>query len=397
MDRTHSVSTGGFLVLSSRAINTTYPLAGGANLSADQTHSVDTAFLVNTGRQILSVFPLSGGANFSTDRTLSVSTGGFLVLSSRTINTAYPLAGGANLAADLTVTVDTAFLVNTARQILSGSGLSGGGNLSADRTISLVTPVVVTSGGTGAATFTAFGLLYGSGGQPIQVMAAINSGQLIVGSGINMPPRLFGPGSDGQMLLAQSGALGGFIFVNTSAAGGGTTVYAPTGGTYVMMSGSSPPFTNARILSGSSGLTFTDAGAANSAYFSVNTNVRDKEFVFYAVGALSVSMLIDKARIRIPFNMDLVRVDLALTSTPLVSGITCQALQYPFPNSAGNVVWTTSSSMPQILAGQAAGSTTTFDTVTLFANSYLGISILQVGSVSAQGSNMTVTFVARTS
>lgn len=230
-------------VNTNRTISTTYPLSGGGDLSANRTFTVDTAFLVGTGFTITTTLPLSGGGNLSANRTFSIvtananTTGAILntdwanfnakTNTNTTISTTYPLAGGGDLSANRTYTVDTAFLVNTGRNINTGTGLSGGGNLSADRTISLAVPVAVSSGGTGAQTFTAFGILYGSGNTVISVTAAPNSGQILVGSGPNMPPRFFGPGSDGQMIVAQSSALGGFIFVNTSAAGGAGSITVP--------------------------------------------------------------------------------------------------------------------------------------------------------------------------
>ena len=87
-------------VPSSRAINTVFPLAGGGDLSADRTHSVSTAgFLVTSARAINTLFPLSGGANLSVDRTFVIDTA-FLVNTARSLSVLYPVSGGGNLGAD---------------------------------------------------------------------------------------------------------------------------------------------------------------------------------------------------------------------------------------------------------------------------------------------------------
>jgi hypothetical protein len=237
-----SGSSGG-TVPSSRNINTTAPLAGGGNLGADLTLSVSqftsgasgvvpasgggsTNYLradgtwdnpsssgVPSSRNINTTAPLTGGGNLSADLTLAVSqftsstsgivssSGGgssnFLradntwdvppgtgVPTTRNVNTTTPLAGGGALSADLTLTVSqftssTAGTVSgsgggtvnflradgtwqappgtggvpTSRNINTTSPLTGGGNLSADLTLAINTfssgasGVVPASGG----------------------------------------------------------------------------------------------------------------------------------------------------------------------------------------------------------------------------------------------------------
>lgn len=131
--------------------------------------------------------------------------------------------------------------------------------------------------------------------------------------------------------------------------------------------------------------------------FSVNTNVRDKIYSFFGPLALSTTMAVEEIRIRIPFNCQPIRCDLALTTTPLVSGITCDLLQFTTPTASGTTIFSTSGNKPQILANSASGFTTTFDTTVLHAGSYLGMRILQVGSATAQGSNLTLTLIVRSS
>lgn len=131
--------------------------------------------------------------------------------------------------------------------------------------------------------------------------------------------------------------------------------------------------------------------------FSVNTNVRDKIYTFFAPMAISTIMAVEEVRIRIPFNCQPIRCDLALTTTPLVSGITCDLLQFSSPANGGTTIFSTSGNKPQVLANSASGFTTTFDSTVLHAGSYLGMRILSIGTGVANGSNLTLTLIVRSS
>ena len=61
-------------VRADRLITTTFPLAGGGDLTADRTASVDTAFLVTSARTITAGSGLTGGGDFGADRVFSVNT-----------------------------------------------------------------------------------------------------------------------------------------------------------------------------------------------------------------------------------------------------------------------------------------------------------------------------------
>jgi hypothetical protein len=65
-------------VPATRLVNTTAPLSGGGDLSADRTLSVSTSpssgSAVGTGRMINTTAPLTGGGDLSADRTLAAST-----------------------------------------------------------------------------------------------------------------------------------------------------------------------------------------------------------------------------------------------------------------------------------------------------------------------------------
>lgn len=174
-------------VSTTRAINTTAPLTGGGNLSADRTLSIPAATAavdgylaaadfttfnskVGTTRAINTTAPLNGGGNLSADRTLTITqsaTGADGYLSSvdwntfnnkvgtaRSISTTAPLAGGGNLSADRTLSITQSATaadgylssvdwntfnnkVATTRSISTTAPLAGGGNLSADRTLSI--------------------------------------------------------------------------------------------------------------------------------------------------------------------------------------------------------------------------------------------------------------------
>jgi hypothetical protein len=89
--------------------------------------------------------------------------------------------------------------------------------------IGLVTPVSVASGGIGASTLTAFGMLYGSGGSAVQVLPAMSGGALVIGSGVNFRPHILNTAGQGQYLITSGGVVGGLAWVNTAAGGGATT------------------------------------------------------------------------------------------------------------------------------------------------------------------------------
>ena len=121
------------------------------------------------------------------------------------------------LALDATLTAE--------RRLVAGTGLGlNDQGANSDAILSLVTPVSVSSGGTGVATLTAFGILYGSGGSAVQALAVLNSGELVVGSGTTTRPYTLPTGSEGQMLLTSGSVVGRVAWVNTGAGGGSGTV-----------------------------------------------------------------------------------------------------------------------------------------------------------------------------
>ncbi len=285
---------------------------------------------------------------------VTMDSGGSSVVYAATGNQYVTLA----LAGDLTAE----------RVLVAGTGLKlddagANGNV----TIQLVTPVSVSSGGTGQSSLTNRGILIGSGANAVQTLAAMVRGQLVVGSDSTLAPQYLSIGSHGQVLSVSTAGALGLIWADTSG-GGGTTYAAETG------------------------LTLT-AGSG----FSVNPNIRDKVMTVFAAGALTTSMFAEEARVRIPFNMQAIRVDLAATTTASGAAIIVDINQHATPIGAGTSMFTNTANQPQIPALFSAGSATSFDAIgTFYTGSYLGIDIDQVGSTVA-GSNLTITIVMRSS
>jgi hypothetical protein len=248
-------------------------------------------FLVNTGRTITTAVGLSGGRTLGADITLVADTA-LLITSGRTITTLVGLSGGNTLAANISLAADTALLVTSGRTITAGAGLTGGGNLSADRTLSLATPVSVSSGGTGATSIGSNQLVIGAGTAAQTVLAALNSGELIVGSATSLKPQILGAGSQGQVLVADSSKTLGMAWVNSSSlgTGGSNVIYAPTGGFYIVFSGMDI-LTSEKVLT--AGTNVTLATDSTAIYINADTGAgggapASAEFVTYtANGSLS--------------------------------------------------------------------------------------------------------------
>lgn len=190
-------------VPSTRLINTTAPLAGGGDLSADRTLSIPKSTAVVDGYLAAADFaafsakespltfnaPLSRAVNTVSIPAATSLVNGYLtsadwttfsakVSTSRSINTTAPITGGGDLSADRTIAMAAATAavdgyltaanfvifnskVSTSRSISTSSPLTGGGDLSADRTISFSNQTAntvlagPTSGGAAGPTFRA--------------------------------------------------------------------------------------------------------------------------------------------------------------------------------------------------------------------------------------------------
>lgn len=218
-------TSAGHAVRADRSVAVTYPLAGGGDLTADRTHTVDTAFLVNTAR---------------------------------TLNTTYPLAGGGNLSADRTLTADTAFLVTSARTITAGVGLTGGGNLGADRILDLNTGAtgqyMVTSAG--ATEGIAWINTAGVGGGPVY---APTGGTYIVFSAdtVLSAEKILTAGSSVTLVTDATA-----VYINALTNAAATNlVYAPTGGEYVTYIANGT-LTAEKVLTAGSSVTLVTDGTA---------------------------------------------------------------------------------------------------------------------------------------
>ena len=220
-----------------------------------------------------------------------------------------------------------------------------------------------------------------------------------------------------------------YVSANTSTGGSGPA-YAPTGGPYITFV-ANDTLSAEKVLTASNNVTLTTDGntvwiaattnaststsglvqdsrtiTASSGLtgggdltadreFSVNTNIRDKSFAMFAAGNISTDMFSEGSRIYIPYNMELVRVDLAAPTGPTGQALIVDVNQYNNTIASGTSLFT-AANRPQIADGSNVGSSNTFAIPTLHAGSYLGFDIDQVGSTNA-GSNLTITLITRTS
>ena len=173
---------------SSRTINTTAPLQGGGNLSADRTLSITNASTASSGvvqlstsitsgsttraatssavkavndkvenidsgvpptRTISTTAPLSGGGNLSANRTLSIANASTSARGAVQLSTSVTSTSTATAATSSAVkaTMDEAKAkVPTRRTISTTAPLRGGGSLTADRTLSITNASTSASG-----------------------------------------------------------------------------------------------------------------------------------------------------------------------------------------------------------------------------------------------------------
>ena len=172
-------------VAPSRNINTSAPITGGGNLSADRTIGISSASTsargavqlttsttststalaatasavrtvqnnantrVPTSRTISTSAPITGGGDLTTNRTIGISTAtttarGAVQLSDSTTSTSTSLAPTIRSITSLRADVDGR--VPTGRAINTTAPIRGGGNLSANRTISIDTATTARRG-----------------------------------------------------------------------------------------------------------------------------------------------------------------------------------------------------------------------------------------------------------
>ena len=166
------------------------------------------------------------------------------------------------------ITYDAAGDLTAERILRAGTGLTVASDTTSFYT-SLVTPVAVTSGGTGASTFGAFGVLFGSGASAIQALGVMSGGTLLVGSGGNTRPHLLASGGAGQVLITSQGVVGNLAWVGTLGGAAGA-VYAATGNQYVTI-GLAADLTDEYTLASGTGTIVTSA--SNVVYVSNSAKV----------------------------------------------------------------------------------------------------------------------------
>lgn len=150
-----------------------------------------------------------------------------------------------------------------------------------------------------------------------------------------------------------------------------------------------------RTITASTGL--TGGGNLSSDFnLSVNSNVRDKVVGFFFAGSLSTLMLAQSAMIYIPFNMELRDVRAAVSNSATGANILYNPLQWNASLTSSTAMFL-SANRPFVFTNTLVGSNNgTFTIPNLYAGSWLGVNIDQVGST-IPGSNLTVTFVVRSS
>ena len=423
---TTDASSAGHAVRANRTLTAVYPIQSGGNLTADRSFALDTAFVLNSG-----AFPIlsgSGGTGItvvgSGGMLLGVSTGGatleYKVLTAgnnvtithggstvtiaslqtntgniyaATGNTYVLIGNAADLTADRALTADlgialvdsgangqvyvqvgTPFVVTSNRTINTTEPLRGGGNLGADRTLTIAAAGVNSAGALSSADWVTFN-------NKVAATRAVNTTEPLRGGGDFSADRTLtivaaGVNSAGALSSADWAAF------NVKASSSLTFVmYAAEGG-----------LSAEKVLVGSTGLT---ADSAGNYLLSVNPNVRDKLFTFFAASTLSTAMRAEEARVYVPFAMELRDVRLACTTTPVGANIVVNLSQFATPVASGSAIWA-SADRAIIATGGSVGSAATVTGITLMAGSWLGFSLDQVGTTSS-GQDLTITVISRTS
>lgn len=200
---------------------------------------------------------------------------------------------------------------------------------------------------------------------------------------------------------------------NTGGGSSSSVVYAQTGDTFLVYSASTS-LTNERIIVASDNITIVSSGTSflisavssvagastglsiTLGNYSINTNIRDKTFGYFFAGSLSTVALASSAMIYIPFNMEIRDVRLAVSNSSSGQNILINPLMWNSTLQASSAVFA-SANRPAIITNSLVGSHNgTFSYTSLFAGSWLGINLDQIGTT-VIGSNLTVTFIVRAS
>ena len=212
-------------------------VVGSARVSGQLVLTLDAAsagHAVRAARTISTTAPVAGGGDLTANRTLTVDTL-CLITSGRAINTTEPVRGGGNLSADRTITIATA------------SATSAGAVTSADwitfnaKQSTITWPLITGSGGTGLN-------FVGSGG----MILGVSTG------GTALEYKVLAAGNN--ITITHAGST--MTFAAETGGGAGPT-YAATGNQYVVLAAAAD-LAAERVLTAGTGLTLTDGGA-NSA------------------------------------------------------------------------------------------------------------------------------------
>lgn len=143
---------------------------------------------------------------------------------------------------------------------------------------------------------------------------------------------------------------------------------------------------NSKVLTAGTNVTVT----TDSTTIWINEANPEKGVAFFAAGNLATTMPSEKARIYIPFNVNMVKINATVLTSAIGADIKVMVNQYGTPD--GSALGMSSVTIGTALyAGSAVG---TFSNTTIYSGSYLGIDITQVGSTIA-GSDLTVTVITR--
>jgi hypothetical protein len=120
---------------------------------------------------------------------------------------------------------------------------------------------------------------------------------------------------------------------------------------------------------------------------SVPTSTATKAVVWYIDGTVSTGAG-QSAKVRIPYNGTISRVDLTVDTAPTGAAILID-INKGTSSTNGTTIWSTQANRATIIASATNGNTTTFNTTTITSGDWVSLDIDQVGSTIA-GSDLTV-------
>ncbi len=198
---TPSLQSGGALTISSAAgqtvsvsAGTTIELQSATNVTGNLGVSGgisggSNAFVVSAGGAVTAATGItsSGTITFSGLNCTGNANGGALT----TDNTGKLMCsdddGGSGSAITGSGSANTIAMFNGSQTITNSIITQSGSTVTITGSLAITNALTVANGGTGAASFTSNGVLYGNGSNPLQVTAAGTSGQVLVANGSGVP------------------------------------------------------------------------------------------------------------------------------------------------------------------------------------------------------------------